>query len=148
MRKKIPKILMVFTACVVFVSVADSVEAVIVDVDIVPEVPTLTDVITIVTFGQEGSGPVAIDGSDFLINGTSLELDIYLNVGFSTVVTPWSHPEDIGTLPAGMYDLTVRTFVLPEITEIADTYSVTFDVVPEPATVCLFGLGGLILRMA
>lgn len=115
-------------------------QAVITDVSILPEEPTAIDPITIITSGVEGSGGVVITNSNFLIDGTSLELDIFLDVGVFTVITPWSHPEDIGTLLMGTYDLTVNTIV--ELQPVLnDTYFISFEVVPEPTTAFLFGSG-------
>ncbi len=139
------KEIIAITVVVVFVAivcVTDS-TASITDVNIVPSPPTSLDVISIVTFGVESRGDVLIDGSNFDREGTSLQLDIFLNVGVFPMITPWSHSEDIGTLPVGIYDLTVRTFEVPDVT---DTYSMTFEVVPEPATVLLLGLGMIGVR--
>jgi hypothetical protein len=59
------------------------------------------------------------------------------------VITPWSHTENIGNLSAGSYNLTVRTI---EGIDVTDTYITSFEVVPEPASFALFGLGLLIVR--
>ena len=112
----------------------------IVDVQISPVIPKISDEITINIFGREGSGPVSIDGSYFERQGTILQLDIFLNVGFFAVMTPWSHSQNIGTLPAGTYNLTVKTYELPNLT---NTYSTSFEVVPEPSTILLLALGAL-----
>ena len=120
-------------------------QAVITDVFIFPEEPMVIDPITIITSGVEGSGGVVITSSSFLIDGTSLELDIFLDVGVYTVITPWSHSEDIGALLMGTYDLTVNTIV--ELQPVLnDTFFKSFEVVPEPATLLLLGAGSLVLR--
>lgn len=113
------------------------------DVYLIPQQPTINDIITIVTSGIEGGRPVVIEGSNFERNGTSLQLDIDLFVGPYAMVTPWSHSEVIGTLSAGLYDLTVRTF---EDTDVLDTYLYEFEVTPEPATVLLLVLGAIGIR--
>jgi hypothetical protein len=141
MRKKISKIVKILVFIVVVTSA--SVNATITDVSIVPSLPTPLDVISIDISGVESTGPVFITDTDFRQDGTLLELDIFLDVGFAAVVTPWSHTENIGTLSAGLYDLTVRTV---EDSVVSDTYSTSFEVVPEPATLILLALGSLISR--
>ncbi len=111
----------------------------ITDVDILPEVPTTFDVITIFTEGLSGSGPVEIGDTNFTMNGTNLELDIEVHAGFLTVMTPWVHSENIGPLPLGIYDLTVNAIYAPDVT---DTFTTSFEVVPEPTTLLLL-LGGI-----
>ena len=119
-------------------------QAIITDVSILPEEPTVIDPITIITFGEE-SGSVTIDNSDFQIDGTFLTLDIYFHSGHLPVVTPWSHSEDIGLLGVGIYELTANT-IFESAPGLNDSYYTTFEVVPEPATVLLLGFGGLVLR--
>ncbi|MHC5061884.1 MAG: PEP-CTERM sorting domain-containing protein [Planctomycetota bacterium] len=138
------KIRILLTA-VVLILVSPLVSAEITDVFISPQEPIEIDPITIITSGVENSGAVVIESSSFMIDGTSLELDIYLEVGSYTVMTPWQHSEDIGTLLMGTYDLTVNTINELE-PEFNDTYYTSFEVIPEPATILLFGLGGLIFR--
>ena len=128
--------------CMAFGFVADSAKAIILDVNIFPEQPTINDEITIITYGQALYRPVWIDGSGFSREGNFLLLDIFLHGGALPAVTPYSHTENIGILPAGLYDLTVRTFETEGIDFIdVDTYSTTFEVIPEPATLLLLGLG-------
>jgi len=139
MKIKILKVI----AITIIVCFSAYVNAKITDVSIVPSLPNPMDVISIDTSGVEGYGPVTITDSVFLIDGTFLHLYLSLNVGPYTVMTPWSHTEDIGTLPEGLYDLTVRTL---EDSFVTDTYSTSFEVVPEPATLLLFGSGALLLK--
>jgi len=96
-----------------------------------PNQPTDKDLITIVIDGVEGQGPVLITDSNLQITGTSLEIDISLNVGPFTEITPWSHSEIIGTLPAGSYDLIVNANYSGSHTG-TETYSTTFTVIAEP----------------
>jgi len=140
---KMKNITMMSAVVLVFVYISNSAKAVITDVEITPAEPTMEDIISIVTSGVEGAGAVFVTDTDFRTDGTSLELDIFLDVGVFPALTPWSHSEYIGTLREGMYDLTVRTWELPDIT---DTYSITFDVVPEPTTVLLLAMGILGIR--
>jgi hypothetical protein len=145
MKTKIMGMITIGFFCTAFVLLVNSAEATITDVHILPEEPTIYDVITIVTSGVEGSGAVLIDSSNFDRVGTSLQLDIFLDVGVFQVITPWSHSEDIGTLPVGLYELTVQTLEQGVVT---DTYSTSFEVVPEPTTILLLGLGVIGIRIS
>ena len=112
----------------------------ITDVVISPEVPTDLDPITISTFGVETSGSVFINDSVFQIEDTILSLDLFITVGHLTVITPWSYLDDIGFLPSGTYNLTVSTFDEFDPT-FNDTFSTTFKVVPEPASLLIMAVG-------
>jgi hypothetical protein len=126
-----------FATIMAIVCVTDS-SASITDVNILPSLPTQLDAISIVTFGIEGWGAVFVTDSAFSSEDSSLNLDIYLDVGFAAVITPWSHIENIGTLPIGFYGLTVRTW---EESIETDIYSTSFEVVPEPVTILLLATG-------
>jgi predicted outer membrane repeat protein len=108
-----------------------TVQAVITDVFILPEEPTITDAISILVSGGEGYN-VSITDSILIIDETSIELDIYLHLGLLPVATPWSHSEDIGLLSAGIYELTANTIFESE-PHLNDSYYTTFEVVPEPS---------------
>ena len=118
-------------------------QATIVDVTIEPEEPMETDIISIFVSGEDTCS-VSVTDSFLIIEGSSVELDIYLNVGMMPVVTPWIHTEEIGYLSSGIYELTVNS-VYDDIFPDPDNYVTTFEVIPEPATVLLFGIGGLVL---
>ena len=117
----------------------------ITDVVISPESPTDLDPITITTFGVESSGAVTVSDFDYLIDGNMLELDIYINVGSYQVITPWSYSEDIGTLPVDIYDLTVNVINEYE-PSLNDTFSTSFEVVPEPASLLFLAIGMAIVQ--
>jgi len=121
----------------------DTADATIIDVNIAPSSPGILDEIRITTSGMEGSGPVFVTNSDFWMDENTLHLDLFLNVGSFQMVTPWSHSEDIGTLAGGMYDLYVQTI---ESGNITDDYTMTFEVLPEPATALTLALGAIGLR--
>jgi len=105
MKRKIVKVI----ALTIIICFSTSVNATITDVSIEPILPTSLDVIFVNVLGEENTGGVFIEDTDFCQDGMSLELDISLDVGVFQVITPWSHTENIGTLPVGQYDLTVRT---------------------------------------
>ncbi len=119
-------------------------QASITDVDILPEEPTEIDPITIFVSGEENYS-VSVTDSILTINETLLELDIYLHLGFLPAVTPWSQIENIGVLSLGTYDLTVNTFVDSD-PMYNDTFSTSFEVVPEPTTILFLALGMFMVR--
>lgn len=139
MKRKIVKVI----TLTIIMCFSTSVNATITDVSIVPSLPTPLDVISIDISGEESTGDVSVAGTDFRQDGVLLELDIFLDVGVFQVVTPWSHTENIGTLPVGRYDLTVRT--LEDGIE-TYTYPTSFEVVPEPTTILLLGIGAIVIR--
>ena len=113
-------------------------------VSITPPAPTDTTPITVDVDGTSGSGPVTVLGSDFSRNGNQLMMDIDLQIGPLTVVTPWTHQRDIGLLPPGTYDLTVTATAQQGLD--AGRGQVTFTVVPEPAALAPTALAVLALR--
>lgn len=132
------KITLMFTLFAI-ACVCASLQAGITDVTIQPSAPTEMDNISINVFGEE-SFHVSISDSPLTIDGTSLELDIHLQEGMMPVVTQWSHTEDVGNLSAGTYNLTVNTWI-DRSPAFNDTYTTSFEVVPEPATALFLGLG-------
>lgn len=137
-RKQISEPVMFVIVLSAFIIFPNTTEAIISDVEISPPVPTVTDAINIFVNGVEGTSPVSVDTSELIISDHSLTVNIYLNVGFFTVPAPWSHEESVGTLPIGLYDLTVNTY---ENSIFDDTYSTNFQVVPEPTAIMLLAIG-------
>ena len=144
-----------FLSFLIFSLCSNTTFAVIDDVTISPSAPTILDLIDIDVDGTENSGGVEIILNDFTINNTQLTLDLDVRMGNLTVMTPWSYTyEDVGPLGVGDYDLDViANFYVFDMTGggfiylgIQTDYS-SFEVtVPEPATICLLGIGALALR--
>jgi hypothetical protein len=114
------------------------------DVLIQPANPTFSDDISVLVFGEE-SGSMGIVDSILTMEDMSIELDIYIELGFSPVVTPWTHSENIGMLSIGTYDIMVNMLVDTR-PDLNDTFTTSFEVVPEPATVLLVSTGVLYIR--
>ena len=115
------------------------------DVNVIPEQPLEIDIITFNIFGTAGGSPSLVAYDEFSQDGTSLQLDLYVDVGFIPMISDWTYSKDISPLSAETYTLEVRAFDNYSGT-LQDTYAVDFTVVPEPATFVLFGLGLLIVR--
>ncbi len=122
-----------------------SAQASITNVSIQPVSPIFNDDISLVISGMESSGAVLINDSVFVVNDFALELTLDMFVGGYTVMSQWSHTEDIGKLSIGTYDLTVNMSVdlNPSLN---DTFTTSFEVVPEPSSLLLLSLGGVLLR--
>lgn len=114
------------------------------DVHITPEEPLPYDIITIDASGWVGYTGPQVDYTEFLMIDESLQLDMFFLVGDLPAVTPWSYSEDIPSLDAGSYTLTVRAFE-PPYGEPGNTYITSFTVVSEPATIALLAIGALLL---
>jgi hypothetical protein len=148
MKKAIIEIMAVVLVCMAFVCVPDSAKALsvwITDSYVLPEEPTPVEVITIFASGGLADFDTPFDHSEFSIAQQSLQLDLFFGVGFHPAIGDWAHSEEIGTLPAETYSLTVRTFE-PGF-GLNDTYTTSFTVVPEPTTILLFALGVIGLRI-
>jgi hypothetical protein len=147
-RKKKSGFLTSFIIVLLLVCQASANFAWIDDVVVIPSQPLDIDVITLDISGSASSGGSHIVSSLFQQEENQLTLDLTIDMGITTEISYWSHSEQIGTLVPGTYSTTVRLFFpyAPPGEELQDTYTVDFTVVPEPATLVLFGLGGLLLR--
>ncbi len=111
-----------------------------------PETPTIYDPISIISSATAGSGPVVVEQSLFQVNGSHLSLNLDVSVGALQVITPWSYTENIGTLPAGSYDLAVTADYYFAGWTNSEEYYTSFEVIPEPATILLLSCGVLCIR--
>jgi len=143
MKRKIVKVIALTIIMCFSTSAATSVW--IDSVDVIPEQPLETDIITFDILGRASSWPSEVEYDQFTQNGTLLQLDLYVDMGIITMISNWTHSKDISPLSAETYTLEVRAFDY-QLGTLQDTYTVDFTVVPEPATFVLFGLGLLIVR--
>jgi hypothetical protein len=114
-------------------------------VDVVPSQPLEIDVITFNIFGRASGSPSQVAYSQLSQDGTSLQLDLYVDVGLLPAFSDWTYSKQIQPLPPAAYSLQVRTFDNYH-NMLWDTYNVDFTVVPEPCTVALLGIGLPLLR--
>lgn len=127
------------------VRIASGLEVIIDSVNVQPELPGISDIVNIEIDGTANYTPSWVDHYDYSQVLTSLDLDLYVDAGYFTAFSNWSHSQQIGTLAPGDYVLTVRAFNNDEGI-LRDTYVTQFTVVPEPTTLVLFGLGGLFAK--
>jgi len=120
------------------------------DVQISPEQPFISDVITVESWGGFTEGTLFYDTSVFAKDDLSLQLDLYFTGGPGpTIPQAWFHDEVIGTLPQGNYDLLVQAYYKSSGAaeySLHDEYSTSFEVVPEPLTLAFLALGGFLIR--
>lgn len=117
------------------------------DVQIVPETPSIYDIITINTQGYIPGGGIHYDETLFSVNNYLLQLNLYYTDRIGTAIPkPWSHLDEIGALPQGNYDLLVQAYwrVGTSGYILHDDYSTVFQVIPEPCTLFLFIVGALL----
>ena len=143
MKRKIVKVIALTIMCFSTSATATSVS--IGSVDVIPEQPLETDIITFDIVGSASCGGSHVEYDQFTRNGTSLQLDLYVDMGDITVVSNWTHSRDISPLSVETYTLEVRAFDY-QFGTLEDTYTVDFTVVPEPASLTVFALGALLFR--
>jgi hypothetical protein len=133
---------------IVLFAIAFQANAVITDINIIPITPTLIDPITIVVNGWESTGPVNIVDTTVGFSNNIINFDLYIPAGALSEVTPWSHSEEIGLLSPGLYELNVQTWRTSGGNWfLSDSDSLTFEVIPEPATFFILCAGIPTLRI-
>ncbi len=121
----------------------------ILGVDVVPTHPLDTDLITFNISGWAAGFNSVVDYDLFSQNGTSLQLDLYVNQTPERLESYWNYSKQIQPLPIGTYGLEVRafdnSFVYGTPGALVDTYNVNFTVVPEPASAAMLAIGTIFL---
>lgn len=118
------------------------------NVQIVPETPSVYDIITINTQGYITGGGIHYDETLFSVNNFFLQLNLYYTDQIGPAIPRlWSHTDEIGTLPQGNYDLLVQTYWRAGTSGyiLHDDYSTAFQVIPEPCTISILALGAFLL---
>ncbi len=144
------KILIIFAILLIFACQASAKTFDILSVSVVPTQPLDTESITFNISGWASRMPSWVDYDLFSQNGTSLQLDLYVNQDISTYASNWDYSKQIQPLVPGIYSLEVRAFDhwtgSPWYGTVQDTYTVDFTVTPEPATIFLLGVGAILTR--
>ncbi len=140
------KILMIFAVLLIFVCQVSANSVGLNNVSIIPGQPSNTDSITFSISGITSSTFNEVAYDLFSQNGTALQLDLYVDMGFFAVIDNWNYSKQILPLAPATYNLEVRAFDNYYDT-LEDTYNLNFTVVPEPATIALLGLSLPFLRI-
>lgn len=134
------KILMISTVLLLFAGQTLAGSVGILSVGVTPVQPSNTDLITFNIFGWASESSSWVDHDAFAQNGTSLQLDLYVDMGIGRTVSEWTHSKQIQPLLPATYNLEVRAFENDSGT-LWDTYNMDFTVTPEPSTIALFSFG-------
>jgi hypothetical protein len=139
------KIFITFVVLLVFACQASATSVWINSVSVVPSQPSDTDLITFNVFGKACQASSWVDHNQFSQDGTSLQLDLYVDYGDETAFSNWNYSKQIQPLTPATYSLEVRTFDYqsgsPWFGTLQDTHTVDFTVTPEPSTFAILGFG-------
>ncbi len=145
------KILIIFFAILlIFAGHALAGSVTITGVSVVPNQPLNTDLITFNISGMANQTSSWVDHDVFSQNGTSLQLDVYVDMGDLGSGSYWGYPKQIQPLTLGTYSLEIRAFDgklgSPFYNTVQDIENTNFTVTPEPCAFALLGLGLTFLR--
>jgi hypothetical protein len=140
------KILVILGVLVVFAGQTPAGSVWINNVDIIPIQPSDIDSITFNITGGAATATSHIEYDQFLQNGTSLQLDLYVKAGMVTVPSNWAYSRQLQPLPPATYTLELRAFDYWTGT-FQDTYATEFVVTPEPTTLAILGFALPLFRI-
>jgi hypothetical protein len=109
-------------------------------VDIIPLQPAETDVITFDISGLAYQRPSWVDHNEFSQDGSSLQLDLYINKGDAYSFSEWTYSKLIPSLLADDYILEINAIDY-DGNVLRDTYLFEFTVVPEPTSIAFLFCG-------
>jgi len=149
MKRMKKKILMIFAVLLVIVFHSNVLADNITSVTVVPSQPLNTDLITFNISGTAASTPSWVASDIFSQNGTSLQLDLYVDMGYGQAFSNWNYSKQIQPLAVGTYSLEVRELYgkldSPFYGMLLDTDNTSFTVTPEPASAVMLGIGAIFL---
>ncbi|MDD5134600.1 MAG: PEP-CTERM sorting domain-containing protein [Phycisphaerae bacterium] len=119
----------------------------ILDVNVIPSQPSNIDSIIFNISGGAARGGGHVEYDQFAQNGTSIQLNLYVDMGWTDTPSYWSYSKQIQPLSAETYTLAVNAFYLDIPDVIEDTHIVDFTVIPEPATVAILAIGLPVFRV-
>jgi hypothetical protein len=114
-------------------------------VEMIPSLPTETDSITFDVNGWASQAASWVEYDVFSQDGSSLQLDLYIDTGDLFAPSSWTYSKPISALPANSYTLEINAYDYDD-SSLDDTYIVEFTVVPEPATIAFLGIGLCLFR--
>jgi hypothetical protein len=130
-----------------YIEIAPTLTVWINDVEIIPTQPSDIDMIRLNISGQASGFPSRVAFGNFSQNGTSLQLDLHLDIGMLTMVSEWMYSKEMQALAPATYSMEVRAFANYDGT-LQDTYpTVYLTVVPEPAALTLLGIALPFIRV-
>ncbi len=134
------KIFIIFAVLLIFVCQASATSVWISNVDVIPSQPFDTDLVTFSVSGMAANWSSNVEYEQFLQDGTSLQLDLYVNMGIVPTISSWTHSTEIQPLVPATYNLEVRALDY-RFGTLQDTRTIDFTVVPEPGTLAILGFG-------
>ena len=145
----------VFIAGLSVAAAADGARAGLV-VDVFPANPTTVTPVSVTAWFAFGDSGYEFVEANYSITGNQILMDVIMQdlhrpgVAYHQVVTIGSGTVDLGVLAEGSYDVDAAMYMIPWASDeprFFDSGVGSFDVVPEPGTLCLLVLGGLALVM-
>ena len=127
-------VLYVFFIFVVFICPWNALSVGIDSVNVIPSQPTESDSIIFDVNGWAGQYPSWVEYDLFSQDGSSLQLDLYINASGFRAISEWTYSKQISALPADIYTLEVNAYNYYANNSLDDTYILEFTVVPEPAS--------------